>query len=235
MDLETPNSSKNSVLPLEVAHNSIGVNGCLVARGMEVDSRYPCCLRELETIIHALRNCELVKPVWNELEVLGFDRNFFGSDLEEWLATNGKFAKVTNEYKPPRNIIFSFAVWIIWKNQNHFVFKQQAQNPYIAKDIMSKAMEYFFCTFPRKGNQSMIIKLIRWDKPKDGWAKLNTDGSALGNPGLAGGGGVIRDCTGRWMVGFSRKIGIASSLTAELWAIRGGQCFALREIWIRWR
>ena len=52
--------------------------------------------------------------------------------------------------------------------------------------------------------------------------KLNTDGSLLGIPGLAGGGGVIRDWTGRWIVGFSRNIGIASSLMAELWAIRDG-------------
>lgn len=52
--------------------------------------------------------------------------------------------------------------------------------------------------------------------------KLNTDGSSSGNSGLTGGGGVIRDWTGRWIVGFSRKIGIATSLLAELWAIRDG-------------
>ncbi|XP_065634371.1 uncharacterized protein LOC136069594 [Quercus suber] len=113
------------------AHNSIGVNGCLSARGMEVDSRCPRCLKETETIIHALRNCNLVKPVWNELGAVGFDRDFFDSDLENWMATNG-------------------------------------------------------------------------------------------NSGLAGGGGVIRDWTGRWIVGFPRKIGIATSLMAEVWAIWDG-------------
>ena len=44
----------------------------------------------------------------------------------------------------------------------------------------------------------------------------------LGNPGLAGGGGVVRDWTGRWIVGFTRKISITTSLLAELWAIRDG-------------
>ena len=52
--------------------------------------------------------------------------------------------------------------------------------------------------------------------------KLNTDGSSSGNSGLTGGGGVIRDWTDRWIVGFSRKIGIATSLIAELWAIQDG-------------
>ena len=50
--------------------------------------------------------------------------------------------------------------------------------------------------------------------------KLNTDGSSLGNPGLAGAGGLIRDGNRSWVVGFARKIGVASSLLAELWALR---------------
>uniref|UniRef100_A0A2N9I267 RNase H type-1 domain-containing protein n=1 Tax=Fagus sylvatica TaxID=28930 RepID=A0A2N9I267_FAGSY len=37
---------------------------------------------------------------------------------------------------------------------------------------------------------------IKWVAPPLGWFKLNTDGSSLGNPGLAGGGGVIRNHVG---------------------------------------
>ena len=44
----------------------------------------------------------------------------------------------------------------------------------------------------------------------------------LGCPGMAGGGGIIRDCLGRWVKGFTRAIGWANSLEAELWAIRDG-------------
>jgi len=52
--------------------------------------------------------------------------------------------------------------------------------------------------------------------------KLNTDGSSMGNPGLVGGGGLIRDENGDWIVGFARNIGITTSFQAELWAIRDG-------------
>ena len=52
--------------------------------------------------------------------------------------------------------------------------------------------------------------------------KLNTDGSALGNPGRAGGGGVIRDHLGHWIKGFSRALGTTNSFIAELWALRDG-------------
>ena len=116
-----------------------------------MDSRCPRCLKETETIIHAIRNCELVIPVWDELGVMGFDRDFFVSGLENWMATNGKYDKALNENHPPRNIIFSFAVWTIWKNWNQFLFNNQSQNPHMAKDIMTKSVEYFVCTYPKKG------------------------------------------------------------------------------------
>lgn len=41
-----------------------------------------------------------------------------------------------------------------------------------------------------------IVVQIRWEKPQPGWIQLNTDGSALGNPGRAGGGGILRDDQG---------------------------------------
>ena len=46
------------------------------------------------------------------------------------------------------------------------------------------------------------------------------DGSSIGNPGLARGGGLIRDKEGAWVVGFARNIGISSSFIVELWALR---------------
>ena len=45
-------------------------------------------------------------------------------------------------------------------------------------------------------------------------AKLNTDGAAKDTRGLASCGGVDRDENGRWLVGFSRHIGITTSFVA---------------------
>lgn len=52
--------------------------------------------------------------------------------------------------------------------------------------------------------------------------KLNSDGSSMGNPGVAGEGGVIRNHNGKWIRGFSRSIGITTSVIVELWALRDG-------------
>ncbi|PKI66812.1 hypothetical protein CRG98_012818 [Punica granatum] len=54
------------------------------------------------------------------------------------------------------------------------------------------------------------------DLTASGWMKLNTDGSASGNPGHVGAGGVLRNELGRWIRGFALFLGTTNSLVAEL-------------------
>jgi ribonuclease HI len=56
---------------------------------------------------------------------------------------------------------------------------------------------------------------------------LNTDGSSLGNSGLAGGGGVIRNHVDDWVGGFSLAIGITTSVQVELRALKDGLNLAI--------
>lgn len=56
--------------------------------------------------------------------------------------------------------------------------------------------------------------------------KLNTDGAARGNPGIAGAGGSLRDYRGQWIVGFAARLGICSNVAAELHALRMGLSLA---------
>ena len=48
------------------------------------------------------------------------------------------------------------------------------------------------------------------------WYILNIDGSVIGCPGLAGGGGLIWDHQGRWVKRFARAIGWSNGLEDEL-------------------
>ena len=77
-----------------------------------------------------------------------------------------------------------------------------------------------------KNHLSRICVPVAWQKPPAGWMKLNTDGSALGNPGRAGGGGVIRDHLGNWIKGFGHALRTTNSFMAELWALRDGLIMA---------
>ena len=92
-------------------------------RGVNTNSMCPLYRKGPESIIHALRNCEKIRAIWNELDVMGFDRDFISSNVEDWMAINGKMDTAKNQNSPLWKIIFSFAVWNIWKNLNHVVFK----------------------------------------------------------------------------------------------------------------
>ena len=57
---------------------------------------------------------------------------------------------------------------------------------------------------------------------------MNSDGASLGNPGKAGGGGLIRDSQGNWVKGYMRNIGVATNIIAEFWALRDGLTLAFQ-------
>ena len=48
----------------------------------------------------------------------------------------------------------------------------------------------------------------------------------VGNPGKAGGGGLICDHQGKWIKGYMRHIDVATSIIAEFWALRDGLMLA---------
>ncbi|XP_071923139.1 uncharacterized protein [Coffea arabica] len=52
-----------------------------------------------------------------------------------------------------------------------------------------------------------------------GGYKVNTDGCSLGNPGMSGGGGLLRDSQEGFLFGFSCFFGVITSLHAELQAL----------------
>lgn len=58
-----------------------------------------------------------------------------------------------------------------------------------------------------------------WQAPKQGWVKLNTNGSSKENSGWSGGGGVLRDYRGLWISEFLAHFGFCSSMKAELLAV----------------
>ncbi|KAK3036498.1 hypothetical protein RJ639_030512 [Escallonia herrerae] len=72
------------------------------------------------------------------------------------------------------------------------------------------------------------VTLVQWHPPSPGFLKLNTDGSAFGQPGLASYGGLIRGEKGEWLCGYAGNIGIRTSLTAEICGIYKGLCL-IRE------
>lgn len=64
-------------------------------------------------------------------------------------------------------------------------------------------------------------EMLCWQRPPEGFHKLNVDGSRNAS-GLIGAGGVLRDCDGKWCHGFMRNIGKGQVLQAESWGLATG-------------
>ena len=124
----------------------------------------------------------------------------------------------------------AFGIWSLLLHKNSVVFGKERIRIYLKKEVMAKAIEYAYLgTNGRSSGLHTTIK-VRWFHPPANWVKLNTDGSFIGNPDLAGGGGLIRNTNGEWVRGFARAIGITTSAATELWAIHNGirLCIALK-------
>ena len=141
---------------------------------------------------------------------------FWGSDLQEWLSVNESRGSRVMYGRNHWSIFFSFAIWMIWKSRNQVIFSGKAQNPKLPFEIENLCTEFMCCVSSPRCPVPRVVVTCRWEKPPKGWIKLNMDGCALGSTGLAGCGGVVRDSHGKWISGFSRRIGTTDSFVAEL-------------------
>ncbi|KAJ1402685.1 Ribonuclease H domain [Sesbania bispinosa] len=180
------------------------------------DDVCPLCLDSLESVIHSLRDCRLVKEVWNLSLTRNLLPNFFVGNLVPWIAENLQ----------PRNnswhVFFVVTLWCIWHHRNRVVFSQITFNP---SSVVHHARKVLGEIFVLNGPHLHIAPryhqvMVGWSPPHAGWFKFNVDGSLWNGGGAATYGGVLRDSSGTWIFGFSRHIGTTTALRAELWGIR---------------
>ena len=139
-------------------HNSIGVKEYLVRRGMLEDGNCPLCGRSSETIIHALRDCRNIKPVWIQLGVRWDDHNFWSDGLHKWLEFNRKIGRCRDGCVSPWRTTFLFAIWFIWKSRNQMVFNGKIQNPRLATEITNRALEFTCCAASISNPNRRVMK-----------------------------------------------------------------------------
>ena len=208
-------------------HGSIPVKEVLAGRGINCDALCPLCREQNESILHLLRDCVFARNLWHKLEVPPTHVLSFTDGLEAWLKANC-LSEVRHKGGIPWCTLFLYTVWSLWRNRNSVVFENSVPNSTLEKICLSQAKEFHFCVSKVNQAAPRIWIPIKWSKPPHGWCKLNTDGASFGNPGKAGGGGLIRDSEGRWLKGFSRAIGHTTSVVAELWAVRDGLNLAIQ-------
>lgn len=184
----------------------------------------PRCNEQEESIMHAIRDCECIKEVWNVFVEEANWSCFFSQGLSSWMLTN-----LSKNYIHNRGIswplLFGVIVWLLWKDRCNLVFNNRSNIPdsfalmaiSAASQVANSLVQLDKPLKPPKAEH-----LIRWWPPKcDSW-KLNTDGSVFQSDSRAACGGLIRDHSGKPLAGFFSSLGICSSVRAELWGILKG-------------
>lgn len=140
-------------------------------------------------------------------------------DCSSWTKRH-QFLPVTSS-NTPWNISFAYGVWQLWLSHKKRIFNppSDTHNQMLPRTL-HLSLEYFLLIHPRKSSIPKCILNISWQPPVDPFFTLNTDGRTLGNPGYAGGGGIIRDSQGRWIIGFPPHIGLTINNIVEHWAVQ---------------
>ncbi|XP_027118651.1 uncharacterized protein [Coffea arabica] len=130
----------------------------------------------------------------------------------------------------------SWICWNIWKARNRAVFYGvRLQSEEVCQAIFRDMKAAFEIQFTQVINASAfpemcdaIAKLppprygftiVGWKPSTTGQLTFNTDGYFKGNPGMSGGGGVIRDSDGQLVFAFSAFLGEQTSLRVEVLAL----------------
>ncbi|KAJ4713180.1 Ribonuclease H protein [Melia azedarach] len=129
-----------------------------------------------------------------------------------------KLASQNHHQKPTRDLAYdpsaAFTPLSVKDNRRELKIKAEGnddQNPHRTwkKDLEVEAK--------RKMNTSVC-----WKPPPKNWVKLNIEGCSSGVQGSAGAGGIIRDESGKWLLGYSKNLGTSNRLASELWALYHG-------------
>lgn len=195
----------------------------LKKRNISQDENCPLCGSDIEDVSHVLKICLAAKTLWQCLRVPPLLLNHHPQNFALWLKTACSSNELSPFFHGAWETIIAFGCWILWKARNRSIFELASPSLNAFKESLSAISEFLFLgagdvsCFKRKQQIN-----VHWTTPPEPFFKLNTDGSSLGNPGNAGAGGLITNYMGEWVGGFTRNLGVASNIAAELWALRDG-------------
>ncbi|XVE56525.1 hypothetical protein DITRI_Ditri04bG0017700 [Diplodiscus trichospermus] len=209
------------------------------------------CQSEAETCEHHFLHCEFSWQLWSHwINMWGISWSIpktFSLLLLAWFE-----ALPTAVCDKLWKMAFFAIVWTIWLARNEVVFNGlkcqieqvidlsrlrlahwvKAKWPHLQANGLDIFRFPNIVTLPVK--ELRARSTTPWIGPDVGTLKFNVDVSAVGNPGPAGIGGILRDHLGVKKIAFSKSIGIADSNLADLLAHSGGphsvHCFPMALI-----
>lgn len=182
---------------------------------------------------HLFRKCKQAKGIWRAVVRRDVAANLEGLNWNEWLLANlsGAWKLGLDEGWPAR---FATRLWWIWRWRNDEIFRARSRSLDQKIQWLEQQEIEINSAFSKQRNPGSrlgqsIVATVAWKRPPPGSLKLNVDGCRSTRDGIAGCGGLLRDHFGRWVGGFTRKIGVCSVEEAEAWEVFQGLCMATRK------
>ncbi|KAJ1379745.1 Ribonuclease H-like superfamily [Sesbania bispinosa] len=148
--------------------------------------------------------------------------SFFSMDLRSWIFSNLANSSSWKD-RVTWDVCFAISTWILWLDRNENLFS----NSNSSHSSISQRIHYFLESYLHVissvdwivTNRSYRHILVGWEFPSSQWIKCNLDATYQDDGNSVGCGGCFRDSTGKWILGFIRRLGRCSINMAELWAI----------------
>ncbi|XP_042483264.1 uncharacterized protein LOC122063634 [Macadamia integrifolia] len=194
-------------------HKKLPTDDMVSTKGISLASKCSLCEEQAESVNHLFMGCTFAMMVWKMFldcfEVSWPDIEDLPHLAQWWI----KKCRVL-VLKKPWSMGLVIVAENIWKEKNSrryegrslshvSVFEKIKRDFQDSKITISNKLPHIsdlmccqrlgLIINPKRPSETLEIF---WCKPPSGWAKLNVNGSSMGNPGRAGAGGVIRNDLG---------------------------------------
>ncbi|KAK3218996.1 hypothetical protein Dsin_012966 [Dipteronia sinensis] len=222
-NMELP--SKIKIFLWKACHNWLPKMVNLARRRVSVDGFCPVCKNNYETTLHAIWGCSGLKVVRSSF---GFLKGMNSGKFQEF---QDFFNSCVQTLDSDVMVLLCVIWWRNWHLRNQLVHESGRSG---LKAVVSWSMNYIsnyrdaMLTGAAARKRDVIPKAVKWEAPRRGVFKLNTDAALDVRLLRTGLGMVIRDHTGFVMASWAQRLEANySPLVAEAMAIFRGITFAV--------
>ena len=221
-----------SLLIRRMFHNSLPTDENLISRGLCIPSICNLCFKKPESTKHLFFECSFANHIWSWLTSI--------LNSNATISSNDDIINLMNKQCSPQCKVVTLsaiinAVNVIWFARNQIRFNNtkvhwrssitrikidvnlsgnstnKVSSPSITDFVILKA----FNVTINPPKTPTVIEVV-WQPTIFDWIKCNTDSVASGMSGLAGSGGIFRDCNADHLGSFALKVENGNALKAEL-------------------
>ncbi|KAF5468683.1 hypothetical protein F2P56_012820 [Juglans regia] len=217
---------KYSVTMWKAIKFCLSVDARMRSLGIPLVSKCECCVRgSLEDQDHILATRMMATEIWRRASLhmgISFAPNRpWKEKMELWFRHANHVSQRSNLFGLVP-VILTWSLWV-WRCQARMEGKvKSVESLWLA----SKSAIAWVGLWLKAGSKTKAMSSCEVEKPSKGWLKLHVDVSCLGNSGLMGAVGVIRDDGGRMNLAFMEFLDHGTNNVVELMALLHGlrQC-----------